>query len=194
MNPLQDTIIALRPTAPTQPFNVPNSTRPIDPTIPLGEPLMTPPGGFKDPSGTPVTILNHLVNYGWEYVWHCHLLAHEEMDMMHSMSFAVAPKAPSGLVASITPGPVTLTWTDNAISETGFIIQRALDNGFTTVTSIPVQRDVETYTDLTAVTGTTYFYRVVASNVVGDTTTAGFPTKTVNSAPSNIVEIVAGSV
>ena len=24
------------------------------------------------------------VNFGWEYVWHCHILSHEEMDMMRS--------------------------------------------------------------------------------------------------------------
>jgi len=23
-----------------------------------------------------------MFNFGWEYVWHCHLLGHEENDMM----------------------------------------------------------------------------------------------------------------
>ena len=184
VNPLQDTIIALRPTAPDQPFEIPNSTRPIDPTTPLGDPLRTPPGGFKDPTGEPVTILNHLVNFGWEYVWHCHLLAHEEMDMMHSMGFAVAPRAPSNL-ATTQCSPVILTWTDNSISETGFTIQRATDIGFTANLKIfSVGPDVTTYIDPTAL-GMTYYYRVQASNVVGDTSSyvpaVGFPTMTVNS-------------
>jgi FtsP/CotA-like multicopper oxidase with cupredoxin domain len=199
VNPLQDTIIALRPTAPTQPFSVPNSTRPIDPTMPLGEPLKTPPGGFKDPNAQPVTIINHLVNYGWEYVWHCHLLAHEEMDMMHSMAFAVPPEAPSNLVAALG-NSVTLTWNDNSAGETGFTIQRATDVGFTTdLTAFTVGPNVATYTDTTVVEGTTYYYRVMANNVVGDTTVyappAGkFPTKSVDSAFSNTAEILVGVV
>jgi FtsP/CotA-like multicopper oxidase with cupredoxin domain len=194
VNPLQDTIIALRPTAPTQPFSVPNSTRPIDPTMPLGEPLKTPPGGFKDPNAEPVTIINHLVNYGWEYVWHCHLLAHEEMDMMHAMAFAVPPEAPSDLVAALG-NSVTVTWKDNSAGETGFTIQRATDVGFTTdLTTFTVGPNVVTYTDTTVVEGTTYYYRVMANNVVGDTAvyaapSVGFPTKSVDSAFSNTAEI-----
>jgi len=40
--------------------------------------------------GPPIPeILNHTVNFGWEYVWHCHILSHEEMDMMHSLVVAV---------------------------------------------------------------------------------------------------------
>ena len=187
VNPLQDTLIALRPTAPDQPFEIPNSTRPIDPTTPLGDPLRTPPGGFKDPTGEPVTIFNHLVNFGWEYVWHCHLLAHEEMDMMHSMSFAVAPWAPTNLTAAGIP--VTLSWKDNSISETGFRIQRATDAGFTqNLTSFTVGQNVTTYIDTSALAGTTYFYRVQAINVVGDTfdyAGPAFPTEVVYSAWSN---------
>jgi hypothetical protein len=36
INPLQDTIIALRPITPTLPFDVPNNIRPISPAEPLG--------------------------------------------------------------------------------------------------------------------------------------------------------------
>ena len=32
VDPLEDTIVAMRPVAPTLPFEVPNSIRPIDPT------------------------------------------------------------------------------------------------------------------------------------------------------------------
>ena len=39
---------------------------------------------------TPIT--NQLVNFGWEYVFHCHILSHEEMDMMRPVS-VVAPAA-----------------------------------------------------------------------------------------------------
>jgi FtsP/CotA-like multicopper oxidase with cupredoxin domain/uncharacterized protein YutD len=190
-NPLEHTIVALRPVAPTLPFKVPNSTRLIDPTMPAGEVLAGPPGGFVDPAGNPVTVTNHLVNFGWEYVIHCHLLGHEEMDMMHAQVFAVAPEAPSNLTAT-TGNSVTLTWKDNSISETGFLLQRAANARFTAgLVNFTVGPNVVTYTDTTAAPGTTY-YRVQASNVVGDATAypapaVGFPRKYANSTFSNTV-------
>ena len=197
VNPLQDTILALRPIAPTNlPFQVPNSIRLIDVTKPDGAPLSPPsPGLFFDPNGDPVTafgvegqINNHYVNFGWEYVYHCHLLAHEEMDMMHSVAFAVEPEAPSNLVATVLTGPlsVNLTWTDNSLNETNFKIQRATDAGFTlNLTNILVDPDVTTFNDTSVAGNTTYYYRVNAVNTVGDINTPNFPTETVNSAFSN---------
>ncbi len=209
VNPLQDTIIALRPTAPTQPFEVPNSARLIDPTMPEGADLANSTQaealGFQpvafDPTGEPIDIKNHMVNFGWEYVWHCHLLAHEEMDMMHSMGFAVAPKPPTNLgVTGLFP--VTLSWTDNSISETGYRIQRATDAGFSqNLANFTVGENVTTYIDNTASPITKYFYRVQAINVVGDTFDytdpnlnegAAFPTMTEVSEWSNSIEVTTG--
>jgi len=104
MNPLEDAIVALRPVAPTLPFNIPDSVRPLDPTMPLGSTM-----GFSgiDPlTGNPVPggVQNIMTNFGWEYVWHCHLLGHEEMDMMRPMVFhgPSVPGAPT--LDVITPG------------------------------------------------------------------------------------------
>ena len=47
--------------------------------------------------------MNQLVNFGWEYVYHCHILSHEEMDMMRPVSVAMPPNAPDGL-AVLTSG------------------------------------------------------------------------------------------
>ena len=87
MNPLEDAIVAFRAVAPGNiPFAVPDSVRPLDPTMPLGAPLtLTSPV-----DGNPVIgadALNHKVNFGWEYIWHCHLLGHEENDMMRTIKF-----------------------------------------------------------------------------------------------------------
>ena len=196
-NPLEHTIVALRPVVPELPFKVPNSTRLIDPTMPEGEVLMGPPGGFVDPAGNPVTVTNHPVNFGWEYVIHCHLLGHEEMDMMHAQVIAVAPEAPSNLNASVAllGHPVNLTWADNSISETGFTLQRATNSGFTTgLANFTVGPNVVKYNDTSAVSGTTYYYRVQANNVVGDTTVypapaVGFPQKTALSKWSNSLAV-----
>ena len=100
VNPLEITYLAMRPTVPTPaqvPFEVPDSVRLIDPTLPEGATLIPPPpAGWFDPEGNAIPeILNHYVNFGWEYVWHCHILSHEEMDMMHTLVFAVPPKPPT---------------------------------------------------------------------------------------------------
>jgi hypothetical protein len=63
MNPMEDIIVAMRPTAPILPFAMPDSIRPLDPTA-------------------PVTAINPLTNFGSEYAWHCHILGHEEFDLM----------------------------------------------------------------------------------------------------------------
>jgi FtsP/CotA-like multicopper oxidase with cupredoxin domain len=208
VNPLQDTFVALRPYLPANiPFQVPNSVRPIDLTLPLGAILPGPSGAadFKDPAGNPVTVVNHMVNMGWEYVYHCHLLAHEEMDMMHGVSFGVPPLAPSNLSAEriTTPRSVVLTWRDNSANETAWVVQRATaeagpwtDIATPPTTTAAATGGTVTYTDATVVAGTTYYYRIVARNVIGDTATyaapsIGFPTLTVDSPASSPVNIVA---
>ena len=192
MNPMEATIVALRPTAPTnQPFEVPNVVRSIDPSMPDGVELTGPPGGYKDPQGNPVTVVNHKVNYGWEYIYHCHILGHEENDMMVSTIFAVAPRPPTNLTIKGNSGK--LSWVDNSISETGFTIQRAEDPNFTVgLTTFKVGPNVVTYSDTTTQKNKRYYYRVQANNVVGDTynypaPSVGFPTLSADSVFSNIV-------
>ena len=199
VNPLEQTIVALRPMAQTLPFDVPNSVRLIDPTMPEGVTLAGPPGGFSDPSGEPVTVINHKINYGWEYVWHCHILGHEEMDMMHGIGFAVAPRAPSNLTVatSINGGNVSaqLNWFDKSLSETNFTVQRANDVNFTTnLVNVVLGENVTTYTDTPVPQNQMNYYRVLANDVIGDTTVypapaIGFPVVTVNSTPSNVISL-----
>ena len=198
VDPLEQTIVALRPVAPKLPFKVPNSTRLIDPTMPAGVALRGPPlGGFFDPAGNGVTVTNHLVNFGWEYVIHCHLLGHEEMDMMHAQAFAVAPEAPSNLTATVA-SPLTLTWRDNSISETGFTLQRATNAGFTAgLTEFTFGPNTVQYIDTSAASGTTYYYRVRANNLVGDTTvypapSIGYPQMSVPSKWSDSLVVSSG--
>ncbi len=197
INPLEITFLALRPTVPTPseiPFELPNSKRLIDPTLPAGATLPAPgPAGWFDPLGNPITeILNHTVNFGWEYVWHCHILSHEEMDFMHSLVFAVPPKAATNVAGTWNGNAnnprVTLNWVDNSTQEAGFAVQRALDAAFTTGLTTLANLGAHagtgpmTYTDTTPARSSTYYYRVWAKGeVVGDTTMAGFPTKSADS-------------
>ena len=203
VNPLESTILAIRPYMPKLPFEIENSIRLIDPIKPEGATLMGPPGGFIDPKLNARTVTNHLVNYGWEYVWHCHILSHEEMDMMHSLPFAATPKAPTNLavVTDSTSGTnkSVLTWDDNSIAETRYRIQRATDPDFTTnLLEILVAESATTYTDDALPDPTApdaYYYRVYAENVVGDTATgmANFPKQIAISDPTAAVHGTASS-
>jgi len=208
VNPLEITYLAMRPTVPTPaqlPFEAPDSVRLLDPTLPEGATLIPPPpAGWFDPAGNAISqILNHFVNLGWEYVWHCHILAHEEMDMMHSLVFAVPPKAPTGLAATLAGTAnnprVNLTWADNSVKEVQFTIQRATDASFTAglatfnlANPTPTTTGPVAFQDATVARDTMYWYRVFANGApVGDGFTAGFPTMTAESV-SNTVSILTG--
>ncbi len=213
ISPLEDTIIALRPILPEVPFDLPNSIRLLDPTMPEGAYLANStaqdaaglPIFAFDPNGEPIDIINHYVNFGWEYIWHCHILSHEEMDMMRPTVIGVAPKSPSNLTAvRIGNGNnrrIDLTWIDNSKNETLFLIQRATNvNGpwselVTITSSTGPELGQVTYTDPIGNTNQTFYYRVKAINTVGDTWDysdpnlnegAGFPILSLDSAFSNI--------
>ncbi len=189
MSPLEDTIVALRPIIPQVPFEVPNSVRPLNPMMPAGSQAAffnTDPQG--NPLATPIT--NQTINFGWEYVWHCHILSHEEMDMMRPVSLALPPLKPAltatGLTGNGANRRVTLTWADNSITETAFVVQRTT-NG-TTWTDVARQpqplgdsnaHGTRTYTDTTSNATTAYLYRIVAENTVGYG--SGMPSMTVKS-------------
>jgi len=176
MSPLEDTIVALRPIIPKTPFEVPNSVRPLNPMMPAGSTAMF---NNVDPQGNPVAaIVNGVVNFGWEYVYHCHILSHEEMDMMRPVSLAVPPLKPTDLASSFVGNGnnrrIQLAWSDNSITETSFVVQRT-SNGTTwtdvgTVTSPLGENNthgLRSFLDTTSNASTAYRYRVVAVNTVG---------------------------
>jgi hypothetical protein len=188
ISPLEDTIVALRPLRPAVPFDLPNSSRPLNPAMPTGSSLMfTNMDMWGDPT---VPIVNEWTNFGWEYVWHCHILSHEEMDMMRPISVAAPPNAPSNLVGTRTGNGANradnLTWVDNSANETGFIIQRALYGDGPWSDLATVAPDVTAYSYVIGNTSTVYFYRIVASNTVGYSSTPGYSTMTVTSYSNTI--------
>jgi FtsP/CotA-like multicopper oxidase with cupredoxin domain len=180
VSPLEDTIVALRPIIPTLPFEIPNSIRPLSPMMPVGANL-DPNGVIVDPKGNVTTVSNALVNYGWEYVYHCHILSHEEMDMMRPVLLALPPKAADGLGYTVTGNGantrLALTWKDNSSTETSYLVQRqAGTNGWTTIGTLapPLSTAPNTsggtlsFVDTTfRWNSTVYSYRVVARNTVG---------------------------
>jgi FtsP/CotA-like multicopper oxidase with cupredoxin domain len=188
VSPLEDTIVALRPIIPELPWELPNAIRDMNPAMPGGA---TAAFNNVDPQGNPTApIVNQLVNFGWEYVYHCHILSHEEMDMMRPVSAVLPPIQPDGLV--FNSSTATLTWNDNSINETSFVVQRTTDS----VTWIdvgtspsplnqPNAHGLRSLIDPTFNMFTDYQYRVVAKNTVGYG--LEFPSLTVQSLSSPLV-------
>ena len=183
MNPLEDAIIAIRPTIPVLPFKVPDSQRPIDVTRPTTASIAT----FDPITGNAVNVVNAIADFGWEYVWHCHLLGHEENDMMRPIAYNVSPAVPTALAAVNETFPaavpptqdVKLDWAHTSAVypvTTNFVVRRATDAAFTqNVTMFGVQPTpqtpplitLKTFTDTTVANGTTYWYQVRSENSVG---------------------------
>jgi spore coat protein A, manganese oxidase len=95
MNPGEMTTVCMKFTMPAVPFNVPYSTRPMS------------------AAGTAIANAN-------EYVWHCHILEHEEHDMMRPLvvtgtcpviPISVAPASQNALAGAVAP--VTLAYNVN---------------------------------------------------------------------------------
>jgi FtsP/CotA-like multicopper oxidase with cupredoxin domain len=162
MNPGQDVFIAMRPQAPTLPFKLPDSVRVLNPVLPEG-------ATFTNSQGN--VYVNSMTNFGWEYVWHCHILGHEENDMMRPFAFEVSPAAPSALSAVPAAGPqVTLHWVNNAVfpAATNYVVQRARDAAFTLARStVTLTGTPNSYLDTGVAASTLYYYRVRAESAVG---------------------------
>ena len=194
MNPLEDAIVALRPLVPAalqgaqqRPAAGPDPGARYDRAVHRD----------RSATGQPVTVTNEMFDFGWEHTWHCHLLGHEENDMMRPVVFLVAPAAPTAL-AGVQTGPspaVKLTWTNNATypAATEVKIQRATNTGFTTgVTTFTTGPTATTYSDTSVAVNTTYYYRVRAENTVSYSAWSNVVTVHVVSplaAPTNLVAL-----
>jgi hypothetical protein len=184
MNPLEDITFAMKAVSQSLPFSIPNSNRLLDVTL---DQTATFPS--LDPlTGGAVTVPNVMTNFGWEYVWHCHILGHEENDMMRPIIFQVASAAPPTPVLDIPVASiqmVSLGWTEPATNATngvvGFYVQRATETApgsgiagaFATIATLNGSTTT-TYADTAVASATPYWYQIIAFNGAGQ------------SAPSNV--------
>jgi FtsP/CotA-like multicopper oxidase with cupredoxin domain len=170
INPFQNLIVAMRPKVPTVPFKLPDSVRLLDPTQPAGSMMRF---ASFDKGGNPTTVVNKLYNFGWEYVWHCHLLGHEENDMMRSIVMRVSPAEPSSLTGAATVkggARVRLKWKKRWTypAATSTVLQRATDRAFTTgLKSVTLAPGATAYTGSGVSRKRTYYFRVRAENAQG---------------------------
>ncbi len=94
------------------------------------------------------------------------------------------PQPPTGLTATAaSSSQVNLSWTDTAGDETGFQIDRATSSDFTqNLTTKAITGTTTSYSDTTVTSGTTYYYRVWATNAGNLSAT---PSNTASVTPSS---------
>ena len=215
VSPLEDTYVAVRPIVPTIPFGVPDSKRLLNPAMPEGavgdvNKLNGTQAGFNntDANGNPVAaIANTVANFGWEYVWHCHMLSHEEMDMMRPVTVKVNEALPAAPDPLTTAGAGVLNWTDGTpvdyttpttwtnpgTAEIGYRVERALvTNGAPGDYAVVGKQlaNLVTYTDATMAAGESYMFQVVAFNAAGDSRSAPLLVLGPPKAPTNLTAVV----
>jgi hypothetical protein len=79
-----------------------------------------------------------------------------------------APKAPTNLTATAaSQSTVQLSWIDNATNESGYKIERQQSGGKFTQINVTA-KDITGYTDNGLKPGTVYTYRIMATNVIGN--------------------------
>jgi hypothetical protein len=86
-----------------------------------------------------------------------------------AITFGMPPSAPSNLSATaVAPGQIELDWVDNSSNETGFALERSPNgvNNWAEIASIA--DNTTTYTDTGLTSGATFFYRVSAYNLNGE--------------------------
>lgn len=222
--PGEELIVALKPKTPVVPFGVPNSRHLLDPTLPQGTSInnaLAYPAGTAAPfafaqydllTGAPKAVSNQQQDFSWEYVWHCHILGHEENDLMRPMAFKAALAAPdaplgvslsAGRVSWIDPTPPnTVSW--NPKNEIGFRVERAAVTDGIVGAYAPIAQagafvspTVNTLANATTATdpavlppNTDFAYRVVAVNAVGETASAPALLQQPPAAPSGLTATV----
>ena len=225
MDQLTIVYVAIKPIVPIVPWQLPNSIRPSDPQTALfdinGVAITSQDMNMAnyDPTNATSVNYNQLVNYGWEYMFHCHLLGHEENDFMRQIPVGVAMKSPTALQTADTTyvaavgavaAHVNVSFVDNSMNETGFILQRRVslndpwvpvqqlndhapiwDNVHQTVRDYGLSTGATpTFTDTPPLTsGVHYQYRVLAVDTIGVKNMGQFPSADILSDPSNVVYV-----
>src|SRR3989338_2185742 len=101
--------------------------------------------------------MTQYVNYGGSAVYSC------ASNYLSGCSGGGIPSSPSSLrQTSSTASSITLAWYDNSYNEDKFNVEREIPNSANWATLTQTGPNIISYTDLTAISATTYNYRVQA--------------------------------
>ena len=92
-------------------------------------------------------------------------------DSGSNLASAVVPLAPTNLVGNATSTTeINLSWTDNSTNETGFKIERKINNSATSTYSVValVNSNISSYTDIGLNLYTSYSYKICSYNIDGN--------------------------
>jgi hypothetical protein len=108
----------------------------------------------------------------------------DNVQLVDLTASSIIPTAPTALSAApVSSNQVNLSWTDTAGDETGFQIDRSTNSSFTqNLTSFTTTGTTTSYSDTSAAPGTTYYYRVWATNG-GNLSTSPTNTATATTGP-----------
>src|SRR3989338_8250027 len=104
--------------------------------------------------------MNQYVNYGGTFVYSC---STNYLSGCSGGSSGGIPSSPGSLrQTSSTASSITLAWYDNSYNEDKFNVEREIPNSANWATLTQTGPNIISYTDITAISATTYNYRVQA--------------------------------
>ncbi len=103
-----------------------------------------------------------------------------------SATTPIAVPAATDVIAVATLDTIALTWTDVA-DETGYRVERSPDGATDWVELATTGQDVTIYMNATLSPGTTYYYRIIATNAGGDSAPSNIASATTES-PAPVIE------
>jgi len=104
-----------------------------------------------------------------------------------SSGTGTVPAAPSSLTASgVSTTQINVSWVDNSNNETGFKLERKTGSGGTYAQIATTAAGTTSYSNTGLTAGTTYYYRVRATNAVGDSVYSNEANATTSSSGNTI--------
>jgi fibronectin type 3 domain-containing protein len=109
-----------------------------------------------------------------------------------------APAAPSALSSVVTSATsINLSWTNNATNQTGYLLDRATDAGFTQnliTQTLPGTSTTFTDTAVGLASGGTYYYRIRSTNSAGSSANSNVSSISIPFSPAKATNCVFDSV
>jgi hypothetical protein len=103
--------------------------------------------------------------------------------------FTAVPNAPTNLSAAVGSSGIALTWTDKSAIETAYQVERS-SNGIDYIVLLKnLPENSESYTDSSASSAGTYYYRICALNSVGQSPYSNVATASAGSLDLGIVVV-----